>query len=129
MYNVISEFFKFIIQDTGSSNGTFVNNERLGMVDAEPTEVFSNDIVQFGVDVMENTRRETHGCIIATLKLYLPDGRERKSNVRKSSVSTTNNVPPEDLCRLNQYLQEAVKREHILETKLQNLKRIVDLTR
>lgn len=99
------------------------------MVDAEPTEVFSNDTVQFGVDVMENTRRETHGCIIATLKLYLPDGREKKSNDRKSSTNTINNVPPEDLCRLNQYLQEAVKREHILETKLLNLKRIVDLTR
>lgn len=129
MFLILQQSFLFLNnqQDTGSSNGTFVNNERLGITDAEPTEVFSNDTVQFGVDVMENTRRETHGCIIATLKLYLPDGREKKSSDRKPT--TPNNVPPEDLCRLNQYIQEAVKREHILETKLINLKRIIDLTR
>ena len=72
----------------------------------------SGDILQFGVDVMENSRKVlilltwyqtctkqivmivlhlctfvkpwqyqvTHGCIIATLKLYLPDGKEAKVN-------------------------------------------------
>ena len=29
---------------------------------------------------MENSRKVTHGCIIATLKLYLPDGKEAKAS-------------------------------------------------
>ena len=43
-------------------------------------QVCSGDILQFGVDVMENSRKVTHGCIIATLKLYLPDGKEAKAS-------------------------------------------------
>lgn len=122
---------KFFIKDTGSSNGTFINNQRLssGSIISEPFEVCSNDIVQFGVDVTENTRKETHGCIVATLKLFLPDGRETKSNSHPYVGTSPSNIPPEDLCRLNQYIQEAVQREQILETKLLNLQKIIDLTR
>ncbi|CAG2053232.1 unnamed protein product [Timema podura] len=45
--------------DTKSSNGTFVNNQRLskGAEESPPREVCSGDIVQFGVDVMENARK------------------------------------------------------------------------
>lgn len=68
---------KFFLQDTKSSNGTFVNNNRLS---SENHEVSSGDIVQFGVDVIENNRKVTHGCIIATLRLYLPDGKEAKAS-------------------------------------------------
>lgn len=68
---------KFYLQDTKSSNGTFVNNNRLS---ADRHEISSGDIVQFGVDVIENNRKVTHGCIIATLKLYLPDGKEAKAS-------------------------------------------------
>mgnify|MGYP005983554795 FL=1 len=32
------------------------------------------------MDVIENNRKVTHGCIIATLKLYLPDGKEAKAS-------------------------------------------------
>jgi hypothetical protein len=80
--------------------------------------VSSGDIVQFGVDVMENSRKETHGCIVATLKLYLPDGREGKA-----SQST----PQVDLYRLNQYIQEAIQREQSLENKLLNIQKKLDL--
>jgi hypothetical protein len=47
------------LQDTKSSNGTFVNNQRLskGAEESPPREVCSGDIVQFGVDVMENSRK------------------------------------------------------------------------
>ena len=52
-------FFQFYLQDTKSSNGTFVNNQRLskGSEESAPREVCSGDIVQFGVDVMENSRK------------------------------------------------------------------------
>ena len=52
-------FFQFYLQDTKSSNGTFINNQRLckGGEESSPREVYSGDHIQFGVDVMENNRR------------------------------------------------------------------------
>ena len=56
LYFLLSQFY---LQDTKSSNGTFVNNERLskGSEESPPRVIFSGDIIQFGVDVMENSRR------------------------------------------------------------------------
>lgn len=58
------DFFTFLIsqfclQDTKSSNGTFVNNERLtrGSGENPEKEVRSGDIVQFGVDVVDTSKR------------------------------------------------------------------------
>jgi hypothetical protein len=60
---------------------------------------------QFGVDVVENSRKVTHGCIIATLKLYLPDGKEAKASPTiVSSVSSTS-LPTQDLYQLHHYIQ------------------------
>ena len=119
------------MQDTGSSNGTFINNQRLSQTcsQSEPFEVSSGDIVQFGVDVMENSRKETHGCIVATLKLYLPDGRETKASQSTLVGATNTKIPQVDLYRLNQYIQEAVQREQNLETKLLNIQKKIDLVR
>ncbi|BES89870.1 Hypothetical proteinA domain [Nesidiocoris tenuis] len=110
---------KFYLQDTRSSNGTFVNNQRLSKSGEEsaPREVSSGDIVQFGVDVLESTRKVTHGCIIANLKLYFPDGKEAKSSTSSAAISS-NSVPVEDLYELHQYIQEAAQRENLLKTKL-----------
>ncbi|XP_058828235.1 sarcolemmal membrane-associated protein isoform X2 [Topomyia yanbarensis] len=122
---------KFFVKDTGSSNGTFINNVRLSQTstESEPYEVSSGDIVQFGVDVMENTRRETHGCIVATLKLFLPDGRETKASQSIGVGGQSTKIPPVDLYRLNQYIQEANQREQILETKLTSLQKMVEATK
>nr|CAD7198668.1 unnamed protein product [Timema douglasi] len=118
-------------RDTKSSNGTFVNNQRLskGAEESPPREVCSGDIVQFGVDVMENARKVTHGCIVANLKLYLPDGKEAKASPSTSVASSLGMVPLEDLYQLNQYLQEALQREQLLENKLATLQRLVETTR
>ncbi|XP_046617769.1 sarcolemmal membrane-associated protein [Neodiprion virginianus] len=122
---------KFYMQDTKSSNGTFINSQRLsiGGEESGPREVCSGDIVQFGVDVMENTRKVTHGCIVATLKLYLPDGKEAKASVSTSVASPTSSVSLEDLYKLNQFLQEANRREEVLNGKLHHLQRLVETTR
>uniref|UniRef100_A0A023F690 Sarcolemmal membrane-associated protein n=1 Tax=Triatoma infestans TaxID=30076 RepID=A0A023F690_TRIIF len=121
---------KFYLQDTKSSNGTFVNNHRLSKSGEEslPREVCSGDIVQFGVDVLENTRKVTHGCIVANLKLYLPDGKEAKASL-STSVITSNNVPVENLYELYQYLQEAIQREQLLESKLTSLQEMLNTIR
>ncbi|GJQ72368.1 hypothetical protein Trydic_g3451 [Trypoxylus dichotomus] len=120
---------KFYLQDTKSSNGTFVNNNRISSNDSEPHEVSSGDIVQFGVDVVENNRKITHGCIIATLKLYLPDGKEAKASPSIIEGNRHGYVPLEELYKLNQIIQEASQREQCLETKLIALQHIVDEAR
>lgn len=57
--------FQFYLQDTKSSNGTFINSQRLsrGSEESPPCEVLSGDTIQFGVDVTENTRKGT--CAVA----------------------------------------------------------------
>lgn len=118
---------KFLLRDTRSSNGTFVNTERLSKSSEEspPREVFSGDTVQFGVDVVENSRKVTHGCVIATLKLFLPNGREAKPVPMSLTPSDRNKVSLEDLYHLNQYLQESLQREQMLESKLSALQTLM----
>jgi len=50
---------QFYLQDTKSSNGTFINNQRLSRASEESlaVEVNSCDIVQFGVDVVDNAKK------------------------------------------------------------------------
>jgi len=121
---------KFFLQDTKSSNGTFVNNQRLskGSEESPPREVCSGDILQFGVDVMENSRKVTHGCIIATLRLFLPDGKEAKASPTIVNTATGTSIPTQDLYQLNQYIQESLAREQLLENKLLALQRLVGET-
>ena len=63
-----------------------MNNTRLqksGVDNCGPTPLFSGDTVQFGVDVVENQtgkNKVTHGCIMGTVKLFLPNGKEAKSS-------------------------------------------------
>ncbi|KAK3860208.1 hypothetical protein Pcinc_033728 [Petrolisthes cinctipes] len=121
---------KFYLQDTKSSNGTFVNNQRLskGSEESAPREVCSGDIVQFGVDVMENSRKVTHGCIVATLKLYMPDGQEAKASPSTAVGGAVSSVTAQELYQLRTYLQEAQHREQQIESKLATLQRLVSST-
>ncbi|VDP41067.1 unnamed protein product [Schistosoma curassoni] len=72
---------RFWLRDTNSSNGTFVNNTRIVKKNDEDfadREIFSGDIIRFGVDVVEHDT--THGCIIAQVALYHPNGTEAKQS-------------------------------------------------
>ncbi|XP_062298622.1 sarcolemma associated protein a isoform X2 [Scomber scombrus] len=129
---------KFYLQDTKSSNGTFINSQRLsrGSEESPPCEVLSGDIIQFGVDVTENTL--THGCIVSTIKLFLPDGMEarRRSDVIQAPLplpvdkvaANTPSMYSQELFQLSQYLQEALHREQMLEQKLATLQRLLTTT-
>lgn len=128
---------KFYLQDTKSSNGTFINSQRLsrGSEESPPCEILSGDIIQFGVDVTENTRKVTHGCIVSTVKLFLPDGLEtrRRSDVIPAALPSpidkvaahTPSMYSQELFQLSQYLQEALHREQMLEQKLATLQRLL----
>lgn len=115
---------KFFLQDTKSSNGTFVNNHRLSKSgeESKPQEVFSGDVVQFGVDVIENSKNISHGCITAVLKLYHADGTEAKSNPVVNFIS---DVSTQDLYNIDAYIRDAMNREANLENKLRNLERLL----
>lgn len=65
--NCVSMGVQFYLQDTKSSNGTFVNSSRLskGSEESPATEICSGDIIQFGVDVMENSRKGKRARLIA----------------------------------------------------------------
>uniref|UniRef100_A0A8C9VYM9 Sarcolemmal membrane-associated protein n=1 Tax=Scleropages formosus TaxID=113540 RepID=A0A8C9VYM9_SCLFO len=114
---------KFYLQDTKSSNGTFINSQRLsrGSEESPPCEVLSGDIIQFGVDVTENTRKVTHGCIVSTIKLFLPDGMEAR---RRSDTPFCHFVAHMVLVPS----QEALHREQMLEQKLATLQRLLAST-
>ncbi|XP_059393708.1 sarcolemmal membrane-associated protein-like isoform X4 [Carassius carassius] len=131
---------KFYLQDTKSSNGTFINSQRLsrGSEESPPCEVLSGDIIQFGVDVTENTRKVTHGCIVSSIKLFLPDGMEarQRSDVVPAPLplaldkvsANTPSMYSQELFQLSQYLQEALHREQMLEQKLATLQRLLAST-
>ncbi|XP_046354347.1 sarcolemmal membrane-associated protein-like isoform X16 [Haliotis rufescens] len=125
---------KFYLQDTKSSNGTFINNQRLckGGEESPPREIFSGDLIQFGVEVMENNRRGekiTHGCIVATIVLYHPDGREATpAPFLNAPCPPGITIQSQDLYQLAQYLQEALHREKMLEQKLSTLQQLVAST-
>uniref|UniRef100_A0A8C7ZNM4 Sarcolemmal membrane-associated protein n=1 Tax=Oryzias sinensis TaxID=183150 RepID=A0A8C7ZNM4_9TELE len=108
---------KFYLQDTKSSNGTFVNSQRLsrGSEESPPCEVLSGDIIQFGVDVTENTRKVTHG--FSTLSMLYIDPPHVSAN--------TPSMYSQELFQLSQYLQEALHREQMLEQKLATLQRLL----
>lgn len=104
---------KFYIQDTKSSNGTFVNECRLSpsAEESEPVELKSRDVVQFGVNVNVE-RRVTHGCIIATVKLFIND------------IEVPG--PDPDIQEIMQVMQSALSREQDLETKMALMQEVLN---
>ncbi|XP_063715797.1 sarcolemmal membrane-associated protein-like isoform X2 [Symsagittifera roscoffensis] len=133
------EHNQFWVQDTKSANGTFVANQRLnkGSEESPPKEIFHEDLIQFGVDVVENQRNGvsvTHGCIIGVVYLYHPDGSAAKPVSAPGSsnqilFSSGLPIPTQDLYQLQKYLEEASHREQLLESKLAALQRLVTDTR
>ena len=119
---------KFFIQDTKSSNGTFLNGNRLGKSneDSAPFELTSGDIIQFGVDVTENTKKVTHGCITVELKLFFKPGVEATNKSAQSSQSNKIDVQTQEIYQLALFLQEAMMREEILSQKLATLQKFID---
>uniref|UniRef100_A0A6Q2Y6F9 Sarcolemmal membrane-associated protein n=1 Tax=Esox lucius TaxID=8010 RepID=A0A6Q2Y6F9_ESOLU len=113
---------KFYLQDTKSSNGTFINSQRLsrGSEESPPCEVLSGDVIQFGVDVTENTRKGTRRSNIEPAS-YRPLG-------YNTVAANTPSMYSQELFQLSQYLQEALHREQMLEQKLATLQRLLTST-
>lgn len=123
---------KFYIQDTKSSNGTFLNGNRLGKSneDSQPFDLTSGDIIQFGVDVTENTKKVTHGCITVEIKLFHKPGVEASVSKPNQSVQSNKiDVQTQELYQLALFLQEAAMREEVLHQKINSLQAFIDQAR
>uniref|UniRef100_A0A0M3IIS7 FHA domain-containing protein n=1 Tax=Ascaris lumbricoides TaxID=6252 RepID=A0A0M3IIS7_ASCLU len=129
----------FLLKDTKSSNGTFVNSERLSKSaeESSPRQIFSGDIVQFGVDIIENANKVTHGCIVAMVRLFDAKGDEVCAPEVSGSTGMRELeqlpigaplINTHQLFQLHQYIREAAHREHMLEQKLAMLESILTTT-
>lgn len=117
---------KFMLVDTGSSNGTFVNNIRLSKAstESEMTEIFTGDILRFGSDVVDKSRNVTQKCVIMKISLVHPDG-EMQSKRPSSSRLYKPSDSYEDLSIVTNNLQTALTREKYLEDKLILFKNLI----
>ncbi|CAJ0962753.1 unnamed protein product, partial [Mesorhabditis belari] len=119
----------FMIKDTKSSNGTFVNNERLGQTgeDSAPQQINTGDIIQFGVEIVENANKVSHGCILAMVRLFDENGEEMESQANSLESSSTNQsfvgslVTSQQLFQIQQLLKEALLREKYRDEKIGQL--------
>uniref|UniRef100_A0A915PLN1 FHA domain-containing protein n=1 Tax=Setaria digitata TaxID=48799 RepID=A0A915PLN1_9BILA len=130
----------FLLKDTKSSNGTFVNNDRLSKSaeESSPRQIYSGDILQFGVEISENANKVTHGCILAMIRLYDVNGEEACApdnmdingyiRTRDSDCMMFPLVDSHQLFQLQHYLREAMYRERSLEQKLAMLENILSST-
>lgn len=121
-----NEDAKFFLLDTGSSNGTFVNNIRLSKAgqESELTEVFTGDMLKFGADVLDKSRNVTQKCVMMKIQLFLEDGSEQ---IRRPSTSRLFRPSDsyEDVSIVTTNLQSSLSREKLLEDKLFSFKSII----
>ncbi|KAH9511687.1 hypothetical protein DERF_010127 [Dermatophagoides farinae] len=133
---------KFYLKDTCSSNGTFVNGHRLSTTNERslPQVVYSGDCIQFGVEVTE--KKNVHSCVIATIRLFHPDGTEATKdhnhrlladgcfddgdrqfllNYPNSSIQ----IPPSQLIDLVCQIHQSVQKQRLLEQQLDSTRQIM----
>lgn len=113
---------KFFIKDTSSSNGTFINTIRLSAANETSIEeeIHSNDIIQFGVEVVDNTTNVTHSCIIIRIKLFYPNGSEASNEANMFNIPTVNMLPP-----YYSYSQ-MIEKERLVYEKLNSIEAILE---
>ncbi|MFH4979912.1 hypothetical protein AB6A40_006621 [Gnathostoma spinigerum] len=131
----------FLLKDTKSSNGTFINSKRLSRSaeESEPRPIYSGDILQFGVDIVEGPSKGMgeviHGCIVAMIRLFDDKGEEVLTPESPLSVGVkdcySNLINPSSiidshqLFQLQQYVKEAVYRENVLYHKVNTLEDVL----
>ncbi|CEF70370.1 Sarcolemmal membrane-associated protein [Strongyloides ratti] len=134
----------FYIKDTKSSNGTYVNNERLSKTAEEsaPKALYSGDIIQLGVEIIDSSNKISSGCIIAILQFINGNDEDiasvrpfvqkpikpPKTDVGDGSQASSSNLPnitETELFQLQQYIKEATYREKLLNQKIQTLQEAV----
>ncbi|UXI22390.1 hypothetical protein NH340_JMT08333 [Sarcoptes scabiei] len=127
---------KFYLKDTCSSNGTFVNNQRLSVANerSQPQVIYSGDCVQFGVEVTE--KKNIHSCVIATVRLFHPNGIEAKKDYSYQNIhgldeqqflnypNSLINISPSQLIDLSSKIKATLRKQILMESQLESVKDI-----
>ncbi|PAA91390.1 hypothetical protein BOX15_Mlig018491g1, partial [Macrostomum lignano] len=134
----------FFIVDAGSANGTFVNGRRLSPSTqaSKPEPLYSGDLLQLGVEVVDSTKQVTHNSIVARVQLFHPDGTEAVrppeqpsapgsvcSTASSEDTSVTDSPASEvanagATAAIAQCLAESLRRERRLDERLSELNRV-----
>uniref|UniRef100_A0A0K0EWW5 Sarcolemmal membrane-associated protein (inferred by orthology to a human protein) n=1 Tax=Strongyloides venezuelensis TaxID=75913 RepID=A0A0K0EWW5_STRVS len=127
---------KCYIRDTKSSNGTFVNGVKLQSQNSKTSikQLFTGDIVQFGVEILDYENKVISPCIIAYVKFANKFGCEievtskseqkvvdDKITLCENKIKNLSNNESQKIFELQQFIKEVVFRENILTQKLEAL--------
>lgn len=117
---------QFYLQDTKSSNGTFVNSTRLSPANTEssPCQIYHGDTVQFGVEVLDNERNITINCIVAKLELYHANGKEALRD--GFQIDYYSEPSKSEITLMTQYMALTSVREKALQVKLAAIGEILE---
>ena len=112
---VLVYLLKFLIsRDLNSSNGTLVNNSQVSST--ENTEIFTDDVLQFGVAV---------GCHLPVrTRIEILTSEDVKYRGRDTTLMTEKKV--EDLKKLNSSISSIEQSEQLVSVKLEKLETIID---
>jgi len=104
---------KFFFMDTGSSNGSFVNNIRLSKTgeESKPTQIYNGDLLRFGSDVVDKSKNVTQKCIVARVKLFHPDGVECDVRPPNSALYRPDLTSGEDVILAREGLESSLSRD------------------
>ncbi|KAI6239636.1 FHA domain-containing protein [Aphelenchoides fujianensis] len=124
--------------------GPFVNNYRLSnnAEESQPKLLRSGDILQLGVEIVDNSKNVASGCITCILRLVDERGEECLGPPEENPLSARmphsfgESVPHncslisnEKLFVMSQYMKEAMHREKMLTEKLRSLESLLEMTR
>merc|ERR1719499_891 len=109
---------KVLIQDSGSSNGTFINNIRLSKPgkESEPVEVFSGDIIKFGSEVEDKNKKVKQKPVVIRATIIVDD----KVDTRERSPTSKYFRPAEsqeDLTMVADDMEGALSRDSMVMLK------------
>ncbi|KAF7329040.1 Glycosyltransferase family 69 protein [Mycena venus] len=88
---------KIFIKDVKSTNGTFVNGERLSpqSLESEPLELKTNDNVEFGIGIVDKNKKAILHEVAARVSCILPEQQARADQQQnQGQYSQSSMLPP-----------------------------------
>eukprot|EP00091_Calanus_sinicus_P019519 TRINITY_DN4931_c0_g1_i4.p1 TRINITY_DN4931_c0_g1~~TRINITY_DN4931_c0_g1_i4.p1 ORF type:complete len:444 (-),score=147.93 TRINITY_DN4931_c0_g1_i4:96-1364(-) len=106
------------IIDTGSSNGTFVNNIRLSKAGKEsaPTEVFTGDILKFGSEVEDKNKKVIQKPVVAKITIFKEDRVDTRERT-PTSILFRPSESQEDVTMVGEIDESPLSRESMVLLK------------
>jgi len=121
---------EFLLRDSGSSNGSFINNFRLSKPGEQSlaTKIYSKDILRFGSQVNDKNKKVKEKCVIAKVLLFMPNGTEaaeRPTTDRLYRPKEEIMLPSADKSPQKQS-KVSFDQENLIENKVDKLEKILN---